>query len=123
MLESDFNAETGTVHCRLRGTVEFNDIVDFINDLSDKANLPSRLKLVVEALCDEPLFRINGWQAIVEANNGLLQKCDFLSQAIIINQPTDTALAFYFKTLSEHPKFLFEVFNTYEAAYDWINLR
>ena len=123
MLESFFNEKTGTVYCKVSDTLESSEIVDFIDGLSQRDDLPNRLKLVVEAVCDKPLFRFDGWHAILEANNGLLQKCDFLSQAIIINQPIDTAFAFYFKTLSEHPKFFFEVFNSHEAAYDWILLR
>jgi len=70
----------------------------------------------------EVLFQLNQLQKIADVNNRLLDRYLFVKQAIVLDKPLDTAMAYYYKQLSMQGNYTLELFTTIEAANKWMGV-
>lgn len=102
------------------GDIYVHDIVDFINHVSEKKNLPHRLKTITFATKANFKFKHSDLEPVVNAAQNLSKKFESFREAFIINSPKSTVLATTFKLMnSKSSSYTMEIFSTKEAALRW----
>lgn len=66
------------------------------------------------------LFGHNDIETIVNTNKESLKNYDCIIDALIVNQPAETALSVFFKLLSENEKYKAKKISTPKAAKYWL---
>jgi hypothetical protein len=69
------------------------------------------------------LLTKNDLKVVVEANLKSLEQYNYIIDAIITDNPKETAFSMLYKELSATKKYKFNVFSTREAAIEWLNLQ
>ena len=120
MIKTFFNHKTQILETTYLGKVSLKEIVEYINETKENPNFPRTLKILTNCIDSEMEFGLNDIAKIVEANNQSLKKYDSISDALIVNNPNETALILYFQLLSENKKYKVNAFSTKNAAMNWI---
>jgi aromatic ring-opening dioxygenase LigB subunit len=95
-------------------------MIDFINMLVNKRDLPKKIKSITFATDADFKFTHNDLDPVVEAMKNLSKKLDSLKEAFIIDSPEAVVLATTFKIMySEITNYRMEIFSTKEAAFRW----
>ena len=103
-----------------KGEVYLQDLIDFINTLTQKRDLPKKLKSLTFATKADFKFTHSDLEPVVKAMKNLTRKMDSLKEAFIIDSPEAVVLATTFKILnSESTNYRMEIFSTKEAAFRW----
>ncbi|PXY00746.1 hypothetical protein DF185_12625 [Marinifilum breve] len=120
MIKTFFNPKTQILESTYSGKVSLNEIVEYINETKCNPNYPRALKILTYCSDSEMTFGPNDIPKIVEANNQSLAKYDSITDALIVNNPNETALIIFFQMLSENKKYKVDAFSTEEAAMNWL---
>lgn len=120
MITSEFNQLTGFLDSRFKGKVKLQEIVDFMEATKNNRIFPRSLKILTDttnAEFDMTTFDLN---KIVEANNQSLEQYDYIIDAIVLENPKETALSILYQEMAANKKYVFQVFSTREAAKSWL---
>ena len=120
MISTKFNQQTGILETKYLGDITLKEIVDYINATKINSVYPRNLRILTDASQANMLFGHNDIETIVNANNESLKNYDCIIDALIVNQPTETALSVFFKLLSENEKYKAKVFSTNKGAILWL---
>lgn len=120
MISHKLHEDQQIVEIQYTGNVYVQDIVDFINVLAAKSDLPKQLRAVTFATEANFMFSHSELSPIVEAMARLSKKIDSLNEAFIIDSPQSVVLATTFKIMnSKTVNYHIEIFSTEEAAFRW----
>ena len=105
------------------GDIYVKDIVDFINDVVEKDNLPQRVKTITFATEANFKFKHSDLGPVVGAANRISKKFESFREAFIIDSPKSSVLVTTFKLMNSGTKnYRMEIFSTPEAALRWQGL-
>ena len=120
MVFTDFDHQKKILITRFEGDVELIEIIDYINATRDNKSYPRGLRILTDSRKSNMLITPDEIPAIVEANNRSLKNYTFIIDAIILENPHDTAMSYLFQELSKTRNYFFEIFASYEAANEWL---
>ena len=120
MVEATFNKKKGILESMFIGDVTIKEIIDYIISIKNNKAYPRTLKVLTDARKSSMNFTISDLSLLVEENNKLLEKYDFIIDAIIIDSPKETALSILYKEFAEASNYKFNIFSTREAAIQWL---
>ncbi len=120
MIVSEFNSETGILESKFIGEVYLKEIIDYIISTKENNSYPRLLKIITDANHANFNFSINDLEEIIIENEKSLEKYDGIIDAIIVDNPKNTAISMFYKELKINDKYKFEIFSTKEAALDWL---
>lgn len=123
MVDSKFNSELGFLDSKFEGDVIKKEIVDYIDATRLNKSYPRKLKILTDSTNANMVLAKNDLKAVVEANLKSLEQYDYIIDAIITENPKETAFSFLYKELSATKKYKFEVFSTREAAIEWLSFQ
>ncbi|MBE0651761.1 MAG: hypothetical protein IH595_13090 [Bacteroidales bacterium] len=108
------------IEINYKGDIYLQELLDFINSMIAKCDLPYKLKSITSATEANFKFLYSELEPIVEAMSCLSKRIDSLKEAFIINSPQAMVLATTFKIMnSKSENYRMEIFSTKEAALRW----
>ena len=122
MIHYNFDKRRQVLNCTMVGTITVDEVVVFIESIIKADFLLADLNMIIDMLDCEVLFQLNQLQKIADVNNRLLDRYLFVKQAIVLDKPLDTAMAYYYKQLSMQGNYMLELFTTIEAANKWMGV-
>jgi tRNA A37 threonylcarbamoyltransferase TsaD len=121
MIISKFNQQIEILETEFTKDVTLEEIVNYIISIKENKIYHRFLKIKTNATNSNFDFSINALKTIVIENDKLLEKYDFICDAIIADNPRTTAISMLYKKLAEkNDKYRFNVFSTDEGASDWL---
>ncbi|MFA5298019.1 MAG: hypothetical protein WC389_07405 [Lutibacter sp.] len=120
MVTSKFNYETGILESIFVGEVYLKEILDYIISTKENNSFPRLLKIITDTNDANFNFDINDLEIIIAENEKSLEKYDYIIDAIIVDNPKNTAISMLYQKLGENGKYKFEVFSTKKAALNWL---
>ena len=110
--------ETGS--SRFEGDVFLKEIIDYINTTKSNKEYPRELRIITDSRKSTMLIMPDDLQQIVTANIESLQEYTYIIDAIVLDNPNDTALSYLYKEISKSKNYFFKLFSTNKAAIEWL---
>ncbi|MHB1107980.1 MAG: hypothetical protein ACYCZ2_16620 [Lutibacter sp.] len=121
MIISKYNQQTEILETEFTEDVILEEIINYIISIKENKIYPRFLKIKTNATISNFDFSIDDIGTIVIENNKLLEKYDFISDAIIVDNPRATAITMIYQKLAEkNDKYRFNVFSTNKGASEWL---
>lgn len=120
MVTSKFNYETGILESIFVGEVYLREILDYIISTKENDSFPRVLKIITDTNNANFNFEINDLEKIIIENEKSLKKYDFIFDAIIVDNPKNTAISMLYQELGKNDRYKFDIFSTREAALNWL---
>ena len=121
MVTTKFNQQTNILESKFEGNVILSEIVNYIIETKENKSYPRKLKILTDSVDGIFNFTIEDLKIIVEENYKSLEKYELIIDAIIIDDPKNTALSMLYLELAKTNKYKFEIFATKDAAINWLN--
>lgn len=122
MITFKYYKEQCTLMVKLEGDVPVKDLIHFFDKVENDLHLPRQLNILMDNRSSFTTFSIQDTKLIREAAEKKLVDFKEIRQALIIKSVQGTTSALFYKHISNHSNFYFEVFTTYNAAISWLNL-
>lgn len=121
MVTAKFNQHSKILEATFEGNVILSDIVNYIKATKENDTYPRKLKILTDSRGATFNFSVKDLEIIVEENYKSLEKYEMIIDAIIIDDPNNTALSMLYLELVKTNRYKFEIFATKSAALDWLN--
>ncbi|MDD3716563.1 MAG: hypothetical protein PHX07_04370 [Candidatus Marinimicrobia bacterium] len=120
MIRSQFNADTGMLETVFNDTVSLRDLRDYMESINRDTDLPESLNILIDTR-DAVLDMSPGdIRDLAEFNFSLHPRFRKINNAIVSNQPNNTAFMLLYESLSRSKHYRFKVFNLPENALEWL---
>jgi cellulose synthase/poly-beta-1,6-N-acetylglucosamine synthase-like glycosyltransferase len=123
MIDAKYNSDLEFLDSKFEGDIIKKEIVDYIDATRLNKTYPRKLKILTDSTNANMVFAKNDLKAVVEANLKSLEQYNYIIDAIITDNPKETAFSILYKELSATNKYRFNVFSTREAAIEWLNFQ
>lgn len=120
MVTTNFNIKTGNLESKFDGDIYLTEIVNYIIATKENSTYPRTLKIITDATKASFNFSIDDLEIILDENYKSLEKYNYIIDAIIIDNPKNTAISMLYQELAKTNKYKFGVFSTIEAATEWL---
>ena len=120
MIITQFNHNTNILIVNFEGDVALIDIIKYIKANAENNSYPRKLKILSDATKSNTNLKYEDLSIIAEENSEAFKKFDYVIDAIVLNDPIETALAMLYKETSKNNKYKFKIFSTREAAMRWL---
>jgi hypothetical protein len=121
VITSHRNRETGIVETKYEGIVTFEDILKYVSKLRNPDRYPKRLLILTDAVHGRFGFTREQDKILAGMVRQYASPFEVIKDAIIINDPRTTAYSLlYRRAASSIRNYEFEIFNTREAAIQWL---
>lgn len=120
MVYSEFDHHKQILISRFEEDIYLKEITDYIDSTRLNENYPRKLKIITDSKRSNMLLDIDDLPKIVEANNKSLAVYTYIIDAIIVENPNDTAIVYLYGELSKTKNYFFKLFSTYDAAQNWL---
>ena len=121
MILTEFDHKTGILFTKFEDQITLLEIVEYIRATKNNKEYPRILKILTDATNSNMNLEFEDLEVIVSENYKSIEKYDCIIDAIVLENPKETALSFLYKELVKTGKYKFEVFSTQEAALRWIS--
>ena len=122
MVTTNFNTKTGILESKFEGDINLTAIVNYIIATKENSAYPRLLKIITDATKANFNFSIDDLEIILDENYKSLKKYNYIIDAIIIDNPKNTAISMLYQELAKTNKYKFGVFSTKEAATEWLTI-
>lgn len=116
MVKSDFDPKKIILRSTFTGNVMLHEITNYIDATRLNEAYPRKLKIITDSRESNMLVKPEELHAIVDANNKSLAVYDFIADAIVLDNPHDTAISYLYGELSKQNNYFFKLFSDYENA-------
>ncbi len=116
-----FNQNTKLLELKVSGTVTIEDLMNHYLVIEGDDVLPRDLKVLID--CRNTVFdmQVREIANSIEKLKNALRKYNSITEAIIVDQPFETAFSTFFSECSKSARsYIFQVFSTEEAARAWL---
>lgn len=113
--------DTGIYEIQQNGKIKLDTIRLHYQEIMAIETVSHHFKILID--CSAALFDmdINDIERITAYVKHALSRCQKISEAIVVNQPYETAVTtLYLSAHADIPHYNFQVFSTKEAAVDWL---
>ncbi len=121
MVVSEFNQQTGILVSKFEGHINLKEVLDYIISTKNNKTYPRHLKIITDASQAIFNFSFTDLQHIVVENEKSLEQYDSITDAIIVNDPINTALSILYQELEKNMKYEFSIFSTKKASLEWLS--
>ncbi len=120
MVTAIFNHQIGILETIFKDEVSIVEITDYIIATKENESYPRSLKILTDATDARVNFTVKDLSIIVDENSKSLEKYEFIIDAIILENPKETALALLYNRLASSKNYKFKIFSTREEASRWL---
>ncbi len=120
MVYSKFNKQTGVLESEFTKDTTLEEFVNYFITIKENIIYPRLLKIKTNATNTNFKFSMGDLKTILIENDKLLEKYDFITHAVIVDNPKNTAILMMYQNLIKNNKYRFNVFSTDEGASQWL---
>lgn len=120
MVDYIFNQQTAILKSEFTEDVTLAEIVNYIISTTENITYSRLLKIKTNAKSANFKFSIDDLETILIENDKLLEKHDFIIEAMIVDNPYSTVISMLYQELIKSNKYRFKVFCTDEGASKWL---
>lgn len=121
MITSSYDYSLGVLNTTFDSQVKVSDMLTYFTEVKRETEYPRKLKVLINANTAQIEFTLQELKQVSQANIELLGVYECIWIAFIVNSPTETAISFLYKELSELNNLRFSIFSTNEIATEWLN--
>lgn len=120
MVVEKFNSKTVILETVFDGEITLLEVVNYIIRTKENKTYPRTLKIITDACQAMFNFSIEDLDIIMEENLKSLMNYHCIIDAIIVDNPQNTALTMLYAELTKTNKYKFKIFATKKAALYWL---
>ena len=120
MIKSVFDKGKNILFSNFESDVILHEVVEYIDATRLNKSLPRKLKILTDSRKSNMLVKPEELQEIVEANNRSLDVYEYIADAIVLNNPHETAISYLYGELSKKKNYFFKLFSEIENAEKWL---
>jgi hypothetical protein len=123
MLNYRYDSSLETLYFTVRGILTIQNIIDHYRKLPALDKPPANLKVCID--CRGVNFQVsfNEIRSISNEVKNALGQYDNIAEAIMVDEPYQTAIASIFKSNNKFDNYAFQIFSTESAAMQWLESR
>ena len=122
MIEYQYNPGMEILEVYYEGNLEFSEYEAYIQAIAENKKLPRKLKILTDARTANYTFAQDDIFRISDLLMAFIHNYEYVIIAMIHAKPAETAASMLFNRGSNSPKFRHEIFNTRQAALNWLNI-
>ena len=122
MIEKKFDSYGVYLWVKNSPTINLENMFSSSDFLMNEENLPEVLRVLEDATDSVVTFSVRDFEKLADRINKVSEKFRLVKHAVIHNSPKNTAFTLYFKDNYINNKYKLEVFSTFEAATNWLNI-
>lgn len=126
MVHSYFDHKDNILITKFYDDVFAKEIIEYINSVRLNKEYPRTLKILTDSKQSNMVLDMENvhtvLQEIVDANNESLKVYDYICDAIVLENPNDTAISYLYQEMSVAKNYFFKLFYTFDAAKRWLRL-
>ncbi len=104
------------------GNLEFSAYAAYIQAIAENKKLPRKLKILTDARTANYTFAHDDIYRISDLLMAFIHNYEYVIIAMVHARPAETAASMLFNRDSTSLKFRHEIFNTRQAALNWLNI-
>ena len=120
MVKSYYDESNKIMKSTFEGDIYLKEITDYIDATRLNTKNPRKLKILTDSRNSNLHIHPEDLQTIVEANNRSLEVYEYIADAIVLDNPHDTAISYLYGELSKKNNYYFKLFSDYNIAEKWI---
>lgn len=120
MVYYDFDHQKQIMISRFEGDILLKEIIDYIDAARFNKEYPRKLKILTDSRRSNMLLTPEDLPKIVEANLKSLEVYEYIVDAIVLENPNDTAISYLYGEISRTGNYFFKLFSTYDSALTWL---
>ena len=122
MLKYSYNNKLNILEIKATGTNRVTDIIKHYTYLAENNSFPKNLNFLIDSKDAKIEINPDELSQIFKPLLKTIKKYDVLYEAILVDKPYETAITTLFETqLKTFQNYKFNIFNTQEAALDWLS--
>lgn len=110
MITYKFNNQKGVLETNFEGEITLKEIVDYIIDTKQNKAYPRTLKIITDTSHSTFNLHANDLKIIIEENYKSLENYHCIIDAIMTDNPKNTAISMLYQELAKTHKYKFDVF-------------
>ena len=122
MVYSKFNQQTGILESEFTKDVTLEEFVNYLITIKENIIYPRLLKIKTNATNANFKFSMGDLKTILMESDKLLEKYDFITHAVIVDNPKNTAILMMYQEDIKNQKYRINVFSTDKGASQWLYL-
>ena len=120
MITREYEAETSTLKAKYFGNLTLDELREHLNHLSESDKYDRRLYILTDAFEAKVDFPVDSIGSVMKMTAMALQRYASVREAILIDNPLETAYATHYQSMNEISNYAVSVFSTVEAAKEWL---
>lgn len=121
MREYSFNEESIILETKTSGILKIEDIINHYDEIARDDTLPRNLKVLIDTRGTQFDVKMNEMSLATNTVKNVLQKYNYIKEAILVDKPSTTVVAMLFEINSTgFESYNFQVFSTENAARNWL---
>jgi len=121
MITFTFIHELGILRTTTGGELSISEILGHYQEISQNDTYPRDLKVIIDCRSTRLAVKLDDVSRIIEAAKNTLTKYTRLREAILITAPYETVVATLFEQNARFKNYHFRLFNSENAALQWLN--
>jgi hypothetical protein len=121
MITIAYNDELGVLLTKTGGELSIDEILGHYDEIRQNDTYPRDLKVMIDCRSTRLVVKLDDVTRIVEAARTTIPKYTRLREAILITAPYETVVATLFEQNARFENYHFRLFNSENAALQWLN--
>ena len=121
MITFSYNNELGVLQTKTGGDLSIDEILGHYNEIRQNTSYPRDLKVIIDCRSTRLAVKLDDVTRIIEAAKSTIPKYKRLREAILITAPYETVVATLFEQNARFKNYHFRLFNSENAALQWLN--
>ncbi len=121
MITTNYNQKDGILETVFEGNISLEEVLNYITLSDFDLEMPGTLKILSDSRKAKFSVDPENLEAVVEATKNITDYHPYIIDAVIVDDPMDTALLMLYEKISPVKKYKVKVFSTPESARAWLN--
>jgi hypothetical protein len=120
MLKLSFDKEKNILRTITGGVIGVDDMLKHYNTIIQSTSFPKRLNVLINCTSTDCTTKPEEIEIFYNKVKIAVKKYESIREAILVDQPYETAFVILFEKLMQIEKYEFKVFHTEDVAMNWL---
>ncbi len=120
MIELNFDKEKNILRTMTKGVIGVEEMLTHYNKIIEDDSFPRKLNVLINCRGTSCTTKPGEIEIFYNKVKVAVKKYEWIREAILVNQPYETAFVILFEKLMQIEKYEFKVFNTENVAMKWL---
>jgi hypothetical protein len=121
MITITYNDELNVLQTKTGGELSVEEILRHYDEIRQNDSYPRDLKVLIDCRSTRLAVKLDDVTQIIEAARATIPKYERLREAILITAPYETVVATLFEQNARFKNYHFRLFNSRNAALQWLH--